>query len=176
MVIGMGVLAGRSQVETEHRRKGHRLVLTREACLAQRGDGYERQPHVGLIRCLSGIGLHAHHYGLAHGVAVGTGRAADALVVGRHDRKHEITVVHATPSPVHVEASIAVIAVTHPLVATGKIAVVTAHHERMALGQLRVDKVFPAVIGVVVVAGMIEIRIVAEIIDECRRAIAAIGT
>ena len=176
VVVGMRVLARRGQVVTEHRRKGHRLVLAREACLAWRVHGHERQPHVGLIRCLSGIGLHAHHYGLAHGVAVGTGRAADALVVGRHDRKHEITVVHATPSPVHVEASVAVIAVTHPLVATGKVAVVTAHHERMALGQLRVDKVFPSVVGIVVVNGVIQIGIVVEIIDKCRRAIAAIGT
>ena len=175
VVIGMRVLARRGQVVTEHRRKGNRLVLAREACLAWRGDGYERQPHVGLIRCLSGIGLHAHHYGLAHGIAIGAGGAANALVVRRHHGKHEISVVHASPSPVHVEASVAVVAIAHPLVATGEVAVVAAHHERMAFGKLSVDEVFPAVVGVVVVAGMIEIGIVAEIIDKCRRTIAAIG-
>ena len=71
--------------------------------------------------------------------------ATDALAVRISKRQHEIVIAHATPSPVHVEETFAIIAINNKLVASD--ICLTRIKNRTPGSQFSIDDILPLTCG-----------------------------
>ena len=111
---------------------------------------------------------------LTHVITVG-GQAGSyaAVIVWSQDIKSEITVIQATPSPVHMEETVHVIAVEHKGMSTTHIS--SGESYRMAGGQFFVQEFVPASNGIITPALDMRAIVVTKIIHQRIHALGEAG-